>query len=65
MARHVLRDKQGRKIGEIETQSNGVQVARDEQGRKKGEYDPKTDVTRDPQGRKVGQGNFLSSLITG
>ena len=56
----VLRDKQGRKIGEIQDQGS-KQIIRDAQGRKLGEFDGK--VTRDAQGRKVGEGNLLTSLL--
>lgn len=56
----VLRDKQGRKIGEIQDQGT-KQIIRDAQGRKLGEFDGK--VTRDAQGRKVGEGNLLTSLL--
>lgn len=56
----ILRDKQGRKIGEIQDQG-ARQIIRDAQGRKLGEYDGR--VTRDAQGRKVGDGNLLTSLL--
>lgn len=56
----VLRDKMGRKIGEIQDQGYR-QVIRDAQGRKLGEFDGR--VTRDAQGRKVGEGNLLTTLL--
>lgn len=56
----VLRDRQGRKIGEIIDQGTR-QIIRDHQGRKLGEYDGK--ITRDAQGRKVGDGNLLTTLL--
>lgn len=58
----VLRDKQGRKIGEIKDVS-GKQIIYDAQGRKLGSFDPKTNTTHDSQGRKVGTGNLLTSLL--
>ena len=56
----VLRDSQGRKIGEIQDQGTR-QIIRDAQGRKLGEYDGR--VTRDAQGKKVGEGNLLTTLF--
>ena len=56
----VLRDKQGRRIGEIQVQGTR-QIIRDAQGRRLGEYDGK--VTRDAQGRRVGEGNLLTMLL--
>ena len=56
----VLRDKMGRKIGEIQDMGN-KQVVRDAMGHKLGEYDGK--VTRDAMGRKVGEGNLLTMLL--
>ncbi|WP_119157759.1 hypothetical protein [Caldimonas tepidiphila] len=63
MAYEVLRDRQGRRIAEIETRGDGKQVIRDPLGRRLGEYDPKSNVTRDAQGRRVGEGNLLVSLL--
>lgn len=56
----ALRDKLGKKIGEIIDQGTR-QIIRDHQGRKLGEYDGK--ITRDAQGRKVGDGNLLTTLL--
>lgn len=56
----VLRDKNGRKIGEIQDQGSG-QIIRDANGRRLGEYDGK--VTRDASGRKIGEGNLLTTLL--
>lgn len=58
----VLKDKTGRKLGEIREQS-GRSVLFDHTGRKLGEYDPKTDTTKDASGRRVGEGNLLASLL--
>jgi hypothetical protein len=59
----VLKDKSGRRIGEIKEQSSGKLVIYDRHGSRCGEYDPKTDVTRDRHGSKVGTGNLLATLL--
>jgi len=64
MADQELRDKSGKLIGKIKTQTTGKLEVRDVAGRLKGTYDPKADQTRDPIGRLVGKGNMLASLIT-
>ena len=64
MNMHVLRDKQGRKIGVIETDPKGVQTIRNASGKKLGTYDPKTNKTRDAIGRVTGSGNLLTALLT-
>ncbi len=56
----VLRDRTGRKIGEIQDYGTR-QIIRDASGRKLGEFDGK--VTRDASGRKIGQGNLLTMLL--
>ncbi len=63
MANQVLRDKMNRKIGEIKTDTRGVQTLYDSMNRKKGTYDPKTNVTRDTVNRVVGKGNLLAALL--
>lgn len=63
MNKQTLRDNRGRRIGEIEVQSNGRLIIRDSMFHRKGEYDPKTNVTRDERGRRVGEGNLLTSLL--
>jgi hypothetical protein len=60
--RQVIRDRQGRRLGEIVRLSNGKLEARDPLGRKLGAYDPKTDQTRDPLDRLLTKGNTLSAL---
>jgi len=62
VANQVLRDKTGKKIGEI-SELSGKLIIRDATGRKKGEFDPKTSVTRDASGQKVGTGNLLTTLL--
>lgn len=56
----VLRDQNGRVIGEIEEVA-GIKILRDAYGRKLGEFDGQ--VTRDNFGRLVGYGDLLSSLV--
>lgn len=56
----ILRDRFGRRIGEIQTFGNS-QVLRDSQGRKVGEFDGK--ITRDGYGRKIGEGNLLTTQL--
>jgi len=65
MAEQILRDRRGIILGRIQTQATGVQVARDTRGIIVGRYDPQSNITRNAQGLQVGQGNLLSSLITG
>lgn len=56
----ILRDRSGRKIGEI--QSLGTKkIIRDASGRKLGEFDGR--VTKDASGRKIGEGNLLTTLL--
>ena len=57
----VLKDRMGRKLGEIRSEGNR-EVLCDRMGRKLGYYDGK--YTYDRMGRKVGQGNLLTSLLT-
>ena len=59
---HVLKDKNGNRIGEIRD-SNGRQVIGDKNGNRCGEYDPKTDTTKDKNGNRVGTGNLLATLL--
>lgn len=60
----VLRDSVGKRVGTIEVRADGVQIARDGRGTRLGEYDPKSNTTRDARGMRVGEGNFLSALMT-
>lgn len=63
MQNEVLRDNSGRRIGEIETNSQGVKILRDASNRRLGEYDPRQNVTRDASGRRIGEGNLLTMLL--
>lgn len=58
--KQVLKDRSGRKIGEIETIGN-KQVLRDARGYRLGEFDGR--VTRDARGCRVGEGNLLTTLL--
>lgn len=60
MSSEVLKDRNGRKIGTIETSGNRS-IIKDANGRKLGEYDGR--VTKDAHGRKVGDGNLLTMLL--
>ena len=59
----TLRDKNGRILGTIETQSNGEQLARDSHGHRVGNYDARQNITRDANGSRIGEGNLLAALI--
>ena len=61
MATEVLKDRLGRKIGEIRTNGSKQEIY-DRLGRKLGYYDGK--YTYDRLGRKVGSGNLLTTLLT-
>lgn len=56
----ILRDRSGRKIGEIQDQGT-KKIIRDASGRKLGEFDGR--VTKDGSGRKIGEGNLLTTLL--
>jgi hypothetical protein len=64
MAEQVLKDRNGNKIGAIETRSDGTQIGKDKNGNRRGEYNPKTNTTKDKNGNIFGKGNLLSTLIT-
>jgi len=63
MSTQILNDNNGNRIGEIETDTNGVQIARDNNRNKVGTYDPKFNATYDRNDQKIGEGNLLASLI--
>lgn len=63
MSKEVLRDRNGNRIGEIETMSDGKQVIRDKNGNRLGEYTPRDNVTRDKNGNRVGTGNLLTRFL--
>lgn len=64
MSHQILKDRNGRRIGEIRENTNGKLEIRDAQGRRIGQYDPVRDVTVDQSGRKVGNGNLLTMLLS-
>lgn len=62
MANEILRDRNGAKIAEIET--NGTKkILRDRNGSKLGEYDQRDNVTRDRNGTRIGNGDLLLTLL--
>ena len=62
MGKEAIRDRNGNKLGEIET--NGTkQVIRDKNGNRLGEYDSLDNTTRDKNGNKLGTGNTLTRLL--
>jgi len=63
MDRQILRDKQNRMIGIIETDSNDIQTLRDKTNKKLATYDPKTNKTRDIYGHLIGTGNLMMTLL--
>lgn len=60
MATQVLKDRVGRKIGEIRTNGSRQEIY-DKVGRKLGYFDGR--YTYDKVGRKVGEGNLLTTLL--
>ena len=58
-----LTDKQGNRIGEIETDRNGRKIARDVNGNRLGTYEAEINATYDINNNRVGEGNQLSWLI--
>lgn len=63
MGRVMVRDKYGRRTGEIETDADGRQTAYDAGGQKMGTYDPGTNMTYDRYNERFGEGNLLVSLV--
>ena len=64
VADQVLKDRNGNRIGSIETRSDGTQIVKDKNGNRRGEYNPKNNTTKDKNGNVYGKGNLLSALIT-
>jgi len=62
MEKQELKDKTGRKLGEIRIES-GLEVLYDRTGRKLGSFDPKNKTTKDKSGRTIGKGNLLVTLL--
>lgn len=63
MRKEVLKDRYGRKLGEILEKRDGTLELRDRLGRYLGKYDPKRNETRDRTGRLVGKGNLLGMIL--
>ena len=63
MSKEILKDRNGNRIGEIETASDGKQTIRDKNGNRLGEYNPSDNVTRDKNGNRVGEGNLLTRFL--
>ena len=59
---HVLRDRLGKKVGEIQINDRAWKLV-DVHGLSLGTYDPKRNVTVDMKGRLLGIGNWLSALL--
>jgi hypothetical protein len=62
MATEVLRDRYGRKIGEVR-HNGSVSTIHDQTGKKLGEYRSSSNTTHDHTGRKIGMGNLLTALL--
>lgn len=62
MSQQILRDRNGVRIGIIESIGHEM-IGRDKNGVRVGVYNPNLDVTYDKNGVRVGSGNLLSSLI--
>ena len=63
MTKQLLRDRAGRLLGWIETDSRGKQYLRDKAGRLLGWYDPALGSIYDRAGRLVGRSNILLTLL--
>ena len=63
MSRVLLRDKSGKIIGDLKTESNGDKILRDDRGYILGTYKKSTNLTKDFNGYIVGQGDVLGMLL--
>lgn len=63
MKKEILKDKYGKKLGEIIERSDGVLELKDRNGKYLGKYDPKRNETKDKHGKLVGKGNLLVMLL--
>jgi hypothetical protein len=62
MSNEVLRDRNGNKLAEVET--NGYKrILRDKVGNKLGEYDSRDGKTRDKYSNVIGNGDLLLTLL--
>jgi hypothetical protein len=62
MADEILKDRNGNKIGRIET-NGSKQIIRDRNGNQLGTYDSRDNTTRDRNGNSVGKGNLLARFL--
>lgn len=63
MAKHQIRDRNGKLVATIDTLSSGVLEIRDASFKLLGKFDPRTNETRDANYRLISKGNTLTSLI--
>jgi len=63
MDEQLLKDRDGRILGRISTQGNGLHQLRDASGNIKGFYDPKSDTTLNKDGSLAFRGNMLTALL--
>jgi hypothetical protein len=63
VSRQTVKDKNFRKIGYIETMSDGKQEALDATFRMLGYFNPKRNITQDANFRTIAQGKVLAGLI--
>ncbi|KFG70907.1 hypothetical protein [Microvirga sp. BSC39] len=63
MGRKVIKDRNSRVLGYIETMPDGRQKALNANFRTLGYYDPRRDVTADANFRTLARGNVLSALV--
>ena len=63
LSRQVIKDRNDRILGYIETLANGRQKATDRNSNLLGWFDPQRDVTTDASSRVLAKANVLSGLI--
>jgi hypothetical protein len=62
MTIQILRDRGGKRLGEIR-ERDGILEIFSYSGRRMGSYDPRTNVTKDYSGKTIGAGNLLTTLL--
>ena len=63
MSNHTLRDRDNKRIGQINNLQDGDKEIRDASNRRLGYYDPDRDMTFDATGARVGSGDLLTTLL--
>lgn len=63
MSTQLLKDHDGRVIGKLSVDANGVQTLRDGRGVQLGYFDPRINKTRTRNGHEIGTGNLLATLL--